>query len=243
MGRLVLLTLLGIGMLGAQQDAVAPEIELARLEKQLDRLWAAHKSISAQLVTSVFLDFGELSATSKGEGRFELLRDGNDTLVRIEQTSTTTTRQKDRETRTQQQLLTVIDARHTYVLSDVAGQRMALKSLRDPQLFNQPSAVLEILRKDYDLTLQPADQLNGRKVVVIEGATRARPLREPVRVTAAFDEATGVLVRLVYLGVDSRPIQAIAYTDLKVDEDLARDRFTFNPPDGVPVVDRTTVKD
>lgn len=218
--------------------AVADEFEA--IEKKLQAGWEKQKSITAKMQMTSHMEMGTAVMDGKGDGSFEYLRQGEKVFSRLEMNNAMTQKMGDQETKTQQTVLTIIDGEYAYTLTDMMGQKMAMKTNIDPKMTNNPGAMFEEFRQNYELKLLPEETLDGQKTFVIE-ATPKDKAQNPMmsRMVFYFLQDTGFMVKIVAYGVDGKPVQTVLYTDIKFNVDIAPNRFVFKAPEGVQIMDQT----
>ena len=234
-GRFALLALIVLGLSVAANAAD----DLDTVTKKILTAWDKHKSMRAKFVAithdktqSGFLDY-------KGDGTCELLKQGDKTLVRLEYTMHTLEYPDGRKEKDDRRNTYISDGKHVYTVTIDRSWKQAFKYAEWPRLslhqWSDVRAVLAMLRESETATILPEQTVRGRKAHVIGLASKAG---EPPTLVYYFDQEEGAILRSVKKFRDGRWLSA-SYSDFKFDVPLSTERFTFKPPRGVNVIDRT----
>jgi len=232
---LVLMT----GMVFGFCSLAAAGDDLKTVEKKIIGQWEKHKSMTAKFTMVSHMEMSGMVMDSKAEGPFEVMKKGGQCLARQEMKIITTQKFGDQESKTEQEVLLVVDGEFAYTLTDMAGQKMATKAKIDPQMTGDPKATFEWLRKDHELKLLPEETIDGNKVYVIEAKPKEKPSAGYGKSVYYYQQENGVLVKMVGHGVDGKPQMTMTFTDIKLDVDIKPERFVFKAPPGVQVIDQT----
>jgi outer membrane lipoprotein-sorting protein len=236
-GLSLLAAVLGLSLTGA----VAEDVDA--VEKKIIAAWGKQQSLTAKVNVVTRMELGTIVAESKSEGTYAFLRQGDKILARTELKSTMIQKAGDKETKTEQKVTHVIDGEFAYTLSELDGQKMAVKAKIEPQTVGDPKAVFENLRKKSELKLLPEETVEGRKVYVIEATPKEKTPGGSPRETYAFDQESGFLVRQIGFGPDDKPMTTQTFSDLKLDVKLEPDSVKkFAVPEGVELIDQTKTK-
>ena len=235
MGLLALATV----ALGLGAAAVAEDLET--VEKKIATEWKKHKSLSAKLTMTHRSEARGAIMSGKGEGTFELQRTGDKVLLRVELKNTMTHKMGEQEQTMEQPMTTIVDGEFAYTVTEVMGQKMAMKSKIDPTMSGDPNALFGDLREKNTLKLLPEETIDGEKVFVIEATPKQKPTTPgvPSKTVIHISQKTGCLVKLTAFTADDKPMMTMAYTDRKIDPKIDPERFKFTAPAGVQVIDQT----
>lgn len=220
--------------------ASAPtDAELLAVEHRIAEAWQRHTSAVAQVVMETRMERNEIRRSSRGEGRFELLRDGARTLVRLELRDEATETGGERAQRIEQRRLQIVDGSFTYLLTDSGKSQYAVKLDIDPQHTYEPGPLFAKLHRDQSVKLLPDGEVEGHPTYVIQTLAPEQSQNLFARSLLYFDRKSGFLRRIVAYDAQDRPVTTMTYTDLKLDVPIERARFVFQPPAGVGIVDGT----
>jgi outer membrane lipoprotein-sorting protein len=234
--RLVALATLGIGCASA---VLADDLE--GVQKKISAAWEKQKSMTAKVTLATHMEMGTMVIDGSGEGTIEFMRQADKIYSRNDIKSTTTQKMGDKDQKTEQSMLNIIDGEYMYSLTEMAGQKSANKSKIDAKMAGEPKAMFEELGKEYDFKLLPDEEVNGAKTYVIEANPKQKNPMGGGRMVLNFLQDSGFVVKLAIFGEAEKPITTITYSDLKMDVKIDPDHFKFKAPEGVEVVDQTQV--
>lgn len=228
--------LTGLALAFGTAAALADDLET--VEKKLVEAFRKHKSVTAKVTMTSRMEMPGMLMEMDGQGTLEMARRDDKSLVRMELKTTMNNKVGEEVTKMEQQTLTVVDGEAAYVLTDMMGQKTAMKSKIDPQMGGDPQALFANLRKDHTLKLLPEETLEGRKMYVIEGTPKEKPEVGPAKQVYYFDQDSGFMAKFVMFNADGKPMTTMAYTDLKFDVSIDPDHFKFKAPPGVQVMEQ-----
>lgn len=186
-----------------------------------------------------------MSIKSRGEGTVDFRREGAKIMARTELKTKMTRTVSDQATDVEQSSLIIIDGQFMYTLTDSGGQKRAIKSDIDLQYAPLPDQYLASLKRGNTLALLADETVGGRKAWVIEAKPTKAPApggSTPVATKAYFDQEMGVVLKTESLAADGKPVQTTEYVDHQFNVKVEAERFRFEPPAGVEVVDQTNRK-
>lgn len=218
--------------------ALAMADDLDTVEKKLVEAFRKHRSATAKIAMTSHSEMPGMVIDVAGEGTLEMTRRGDQTLLRLEMKTTMTHKMGDDANKMEQETLTVVDGEAAYVLTEMMGQKMAMKSKVDPQMTGDPQALFAHLRKDHTLKLLPEETLAGRKTYVIEVVPKAKSEGAPGKQVYYFDQDSAFMAKMVAYGADDKPMTTMTYSDLKLDVSIDPDRFKFKAPPGVQIMEQ-----
>ena len=217
-------------------SAVAAE-DLAAVQKQIADAWAKHKSMSAKINMTTSMDAGDSKVEGKGEGNMEFMRKGERVYLRQE-LKNTMSQPGAPESKMEHSMLIIIDGEFAWQLSEMMGQKTAMKTTIDPRMTTEPKAFFTELSKDNEFKLLPDEAVDGKKTYVIEMTPKDKAMGG-YKTIYYFDRDTGFVIKTVVTDPAGKPTATSVYTDIKYDVDIPMDRFVFKRPDGVEVQDMT----
>jgi outer membrane lipoprotein-sorting protein len=212
--------------------------DLAAVEKHIADAWAKHHSLTAKINMTTSMGMGDSKMEGKGEGSIEFLRKGDKLYLRQELKNTIAqpgSPDAKMETSTQ----TIVDGENAWQLSEMMGQKSAVKSNIDPRMTTDPKAFFAEFSKDNELKLLPDETVDGKKTYVIEMTPKEKTPGATYKTACYFDRDAGFVIKTVTLGPDNKPSVVMTYSDVKYDVDIPMDHFKFTPPPGVEVQDMT----
>jgi outer membrane lipoprotein-sorting protein len=216
--------------------------DLAAVEAQIKAKSEKLTGYKAKQRQSMEMTNPIMSIKSKGEGTVEFRRDGGKILARTELRTKMTRTVSDKATDVEQSSLVIIDGQFMYTLTDSGGQKRAIKSDIDLQYAPLPDQYLASLKRGNTLAVLADETIGGRKAWVIEAKPTKAPMpggSTPVANKVYFDKDTGVVLKTEALSADGKPVQMTEYVDHQFDVKVEAERFRFEPPAGVEVVDQT----
>ena len=220
--------------------AVASADDLEAVQKKIHAAWEKQKSMTGKMAMITHMELGGMAMDGKGDGTVEFLRDGAKVKTRTDMKSTMTRKMGDQETKMEQSMLYVSDGEFGYTLTEMMGQKSAVKSKVDPRMTGEPKGMFEELAKDYILKLLPEETVDGLKTYVIEATPKEKDAAGPgTRMLLGFHQDSGFVVKMQMFGADEKPMTTMTYSDLKFDTKIDPEHFKFKAPDGVTVMDQT----
>jgi len=228
-----------IALLLMALSAPAGAQDLAEVEKKIIAAGDKVKSFTAEMTTSSQIRQAGMTMETSGKGTIELLRHEGKVLWRLEQKTATVTEIAGQKQNMEVTTLAVTDGEFTYVLMEQSGQKQVIKSKAEsaqPTLANKET--FEQLHKDSELRLLPEAKLDGRSAYVIEATPKDKS--DPMaRQTLWFDKESGMLLKMEVVDEQGRPLHTSTFSNYKTNVTLKPERFRFQPPEGVPVIDMT----
>lgn len=220
--------------------ALAHAETLEEVQKKIVAAAEKVKSYSSDLNMVMEMKSEAMTMDSKGQGTFEFMRDGNKMKSRMELKSTGMVKFGDQETKNDSTVLSISDGEYNYVLNDQAGTKTAVKTKVEPQSTGIATKELfDIWAKEHDLKLMPDEKVDGKDAYVIE-ATPKKP--GGGKLINYFAKDSGLLVKMVTLTPEGKPMQTLSYSNVKLNPDIKPDRFVFKAPEGVEVRDMSSMK-
>ncbi len=233
--------LLLAGLIVGHGAAAAWADDLGAAEKQICQAWEKQRSMTAKLTMVSNIDAGGTMMEGKGEGTIEYVHKGDKTYLRMELKSTMP-QPVGADTKTEQNMLTIIDGDYAWTLSETMGQKMAMKTKIDLRTTGDPKTLFAEYRKDYELKLLPDDTVDGKKTYVIEATQKEKAGGNVSRTLLYFDKDNGGMLKMAVQTPDGKPTMTMSYSDVKYDVNISPDRFVFKAPPGVEVQDLTKVE-
>jgi outer membrane lipoprotein-sorting protein len=207
---------------------------LDALEKKLIEKWSKTESVSAKISMNTEMDMGGAKMTSKGEGSMEFQRKGDKQLMRMElatemvmpgQTMASTS-------------VTINDGEYNYTVSEMMGQKSAMKSKSDhAQGSPVDDKMFETLKKDNTVTVLPDEKVGGQDAHVIHAVPKAADQPGANTMKMYFAKDTGVMLQMLGIDQAGKTVMTFSYSDVKVNGKIDPARFVFEAPPGVTVME------
>lgn len=230
------------------QPASAPAAELESLERRLTALWGRPGGFSARLVAEYTVRAENSHIRQQFTGTLECARSQTATLYRIDAEGDFETRiQGGTPFRLTSRTTLVCDGRNAWRLDEQLGVQTVVRMrpheaalglgaappVGDPQLFAR-------LREEYDLHLRGPEDLPQGRAWVLEARRRTPRAGDPVvtRILHILPDS-GVIVQMTDLDHAQEPIARVRLEQIDLTARPDPQRFTFQPPPGAKVRDRT----
>lgn len=222
--------------------AVAATVD--EVEKEIIQAQGKLKSYSAFTETRQDLEIGRgIRMKGESKGPMEWKQQGSKYLYRIEMKGTSVTTTGGEEKKSKANTLIVCDGDFMYTLIDTDGQKMAIKSRVDPTQAGDAKGLFTMWRKGFILMVLPDEKVDGKECYVLELTPREKKEGEPsFRQKCWFRKDVGLPVKMVSFGKDDKPMMTTTMTDIKTDVEFKPERFKFELPDGVQLMDMTKVQ-
>ncbi len=220
---------------------------LESVEKKIAEEVGKYKTLQYSMHMVSDMALGEqMSTKTSSDGQTQAMRKGDKVLSRMDSKSRMTTKMGDQPPQTQEvSSLMVNDGEYMYTLTEAAGQKMAHKSKPDPKMAGvdplDTKKSFDTMRKDYNLKLLPDQAVDGKDCWVIEATPKdTKDPNMPIGRTVSFyEKKTGLPVKSVSYDKAGKVASTMTISDVKVNADIAAERFVFKAPPGVEVMDMT----
>ncbi len=207
---------------------------------------------ASEKVTTTTADFdmdmtmgeGPRAVNSKGSGKMEALNKDGAARFRMEMTTTMQAGPQPME----QKILSVFDGDFLYTQTEMMGQTMAMKMKLDELQVNQggmtplgPKAMFEQMRKTFDITVAPEEQVNGRDAYVLDMTPKADSDKaSPAglgKMRVYLDKKTGMTLQTTMFDKAGKAVMTQTMKNIKINPAIEPSRFVYTPPAGVTVMD------
>ena len=219
---------------------------LEEVQKKLTERALSYKSLAYKQTLVSDTKIGDDAKTHvESDGTIEMLRKGEEYIVRSEQKMKTSSEYAGQKTDQSMRMLMIYDGEYFYTLSEsehgkqAMRQKMAnLNNLIKKDMFKE-------LEEAWDLKLLPDEKVNGRAAWVLE----MRPKKQTAngqpnqaqefysRMVHWYDQETGIALKSIGYDKAGKESMKMTASDIKVNPDIPAERFKFTPPEGVPVID------
>ncbi len=227
-GLICLFAMLAGGLSGRAEtvDEVAKDIT-AKMK--------ALKSVTAKVRTETDMEGPGFKTSTRSDGQLEMLRRGDKLLTRMESRDSATTDvngQVDKRTGT---TLSIMDGEYVYALNDINGEKTATRMKVATPVDGDP---FESLKPIYTLEVLPEEKIDGAACHVIKLTPKAGA-GPGGTMLQYYRKDCGMVVKTVSNDASGKPLLTMTYSDVKLGADISPDRFVFQAPPGVTVVDMT----
>ena len=190
------------------------------------------KSFSAKMKTVTEMKQEGFSMVSTTNGTTEMLRKGDDLLMRTETEGTTETNVGGTTTKQESSMLVISDGSYTYAVSETAGTKSAYKT----KIEESDVDPFKAWRGHAELKVLADSSVDKHAVWVIE-ATPKESHGTQGKTVISYDKESGQMIKMVTYAPDGKPMTTMTYSDIKINEEISPDRFVFKAPPGVEVQD------
>ena len=226
----------------AQAEPAKEDPAVNKLVEQLVAKWKAHKSMAADMRIDMAAEQGGQKLSVEGTGRCEIVRNDDEKKVRFELTQSMKMGEGDAAMEMERKLITVDNGTVVYTMVEQMGQKQVVKANSGEQNIPQfgGDSMFEALRAENNLKVLPDEKVDGKDVAVIEATPRQQnPNMRIAKSVLYFDKNIGAMVRMESFDPAGEKVQTVTFSDVKVNPELAADRFEFEVPEGVQVIDQT----
>lgn len=235
-------TILGAWLVCACLPVAFAADTLESVEKAIIEKNEKLTSIQFRSVTNQELNSPQFTMKTESESTVEAAKKGDVWMFRAEAKTKSAQKVGDQETKTDQATLMVCDGKFNYVLSDMGGQKQAMKmAMSEDVSMISNKKFFDQLRKDHELKLLADEKAEGKDAWVVE-ATPKNAASSPMmsKMKFYFDKDNGMTVQVIGLNAEGKPMSTTINKDIKANASIPEDRFVFKAPDGVNVMDMTS---
>lgn len=214
---------------------------LEEVEKKLAKNHHQVKSFIAQTETTQDFDMGGGNKMkSETTGTIEWMRQEGKELSHIEMKTSMAQSFGGQEMKTEQSMIMVNDGEFVFMLTDTGGRKQVMKQKSTPAQSQEVETIFENLRKDHILKVLPDEKVNGKDCYVIEATPKkANPAMPVATLVLYFSKDLGIGIKTVGKDKDGKAVLTTTMTDIKLNTEIAPDRFKFERPEGVQFMDMT----
>ena len=210
------------------------------VEKKLVEAHSKMKSYTSKTKTVQNFDMGGGNKMSSDYGgTVEWKRDGDKQKFRTEMKGTTNQSMGGTDNKMEVSVLMVSDGEFLYTLSEQMGQKMATKQKPDAAMTGDPKKLFEKIHADNTVSILPEEKVDGVSTVVFEVVPKNTADGPVAKSIMYFAKDTGINVKVVGKDKEGKDVFTNTSTDIKVNTEIANDRFVFKAPEGVQVMDMT----
>ncbi len=204
------------------------------IEKKLDE--AAKSVKSMQMKSSMEMKMAQpgFEMSSKMKGMHWQKRDGDKLMMRMEGETKSKQKMGDTEQETAQTVLMVSDGEIVYTLTDSDGTKMATKTKASPD--EQP---WRAVKADNDFKVLDDEKVDGADCYVFEMTPKKKEGGDQSHTVFYCRKDCGMPVKTVTYGPDGQAMSTMLFTDIEMNVDIPAEKFKFEVPEGVQVMDMT----
>jgi outer membrane lipoprotein-sorting protein len=146
-----------------------------------------------------------------------------------------------KEMKVNQASLLVSDGEFDYTINETLGNKQVFKGRPKKSLEFEPTQMFKYMREQSELKLLPEEKLEGEDVYVVETRPKKPTPNAPIaRSLYYFSKETGAPLRMVSKNDKDEDVQIMQFSALEFDARIDPDRFKFEAPEGVKVIDQTS---
>jgi outer membrane lipoprotein-sorting protein len=213
--------------------------DLDAVQKAINEAWNRHKSVTAHMRMESHRTRPDAATDGKGEGTLEVLRKDELYLQRTEARTELKMVTPEETVTSAVDVTIILDGESEYLIREGNGQKFYTKVPVNPGISIVPKTVLEYLATSAPLNVLPEETIDGQKAYVIEAVRSEAAKTGTLRTVVYFSQATGVLLRNEGYDEAKNKVETINYSDFQFDLEIDPQRFVFEAPPGVNVIDRT----
>jgi outer membrane lipoprotein-sorting protein len=209
------------------------------VQKAIQDAWSRHKSMTARMRMESHRTDEEGATDGLGAGQVEVLRKGEQYVQRTDVHTRMGRTSPEDNVAFEMDITIILDGEAEYVIREGNGQKFYTKMPVNPAISVVPQTVLEFLAKSTELKALSEQTIDGQKVYVIEAVTSEPDPTGVLRTVVYFVQESGALLRKEGYDAANTKLESIEFSDFQFDRDLDPQRFVFEAPPGVTVIDRT----
>lgn len=210
------------------------QTSLETVEKELLAKWKDLKSLSAKF--KIVGDGGGMKYS--GEGVIETILDEKEPKVRQDISMV----MEGGEQKMESKLSTFFDGKEFHMLVESMGMKNAIKDNPDKAVSGVGGKqFFDKLKSLNELKVLEDKKVGDEECYVLLASPKDRALNPELDKTICyFSKSSGFLCQVETLGQHGQ--QTITFSDVKKNPDIPADRFVFKAPDGVMVMDNTSIR-
>lgn len=210
---------------------------LEDVEKKLVDAHSKMKSYTSKTKTVQNFDMGGGQKVNVDySGTIEWKREGDKQKFRTDMKGSTT---MGDQPKMEVSVLMISDGDFLYTLSTQMGQTSAMKQKPDTSVTGDPKKLFEKIKADNTVKVLPDAKVDGTDCHVLEVTPKQADAGPVAKSTMYFAKDTGINIKVVGVDKDGKEVFTNTSTDIKLNTEIANDRFAFKAPDGVQVIDMT----
>ncbi|MFQ5489337.1 MAG: outer membrane lipoprotein carrier protein LolA [Phycisphaerae bacterium] len=223
--------------------ALCPNLAFGETLEQIEAKLAAAQdklnSMTAATTTVQDMEMGGGSMKSHTQGTYEWLRQGKNILFRLDITGTHEQSFGGQATKSTSTTTMISDGQFVYTLADQNGQKMATKAAATKNANTDVRAMFKSMHESYNLKPLPDETVDGRICYVIELVPKETQNNPMSRQKYYMCKELGMSIKSVAYDASGKEMMSTLVTEIKTGAKISPDRFKFQPPAGVEVMDLT----
>lgn len=233
---------LGLGMVLAGLLAAPVMAEtLDEVEAKLKKAYDGMKSYSGNFNMVMDMSMAGNTMHNEMKGPTEWARRDGKIYMRLEMKGKMSVGTAESKTDTESSMLMVCDGEFMWQMTEQMGMKNAMKMKPDPKMIGDISGMFTELKKDADVKVGEATKIEGAECFVIEAKPKTPSPGAPETQIFYFRKDNGVMVKMVGKDASGKETMTVTLSDFKANPDISADRFKFTPPEGVQVMDMTSM--
>lgn len=223
----------------AALPAWAKDFEQA--QKEISTAFDKIKSYTANTHTQQDIEVAPGARTkTEMKGTIAMLRKDGKILTRAESKGETIIKTPEGENKTQMNTLLVSDDKLTYSLTDTGEMKYAMKMRTPPQGQADLKKAWDTQAETMNIKVLSDEKVDGQNCTVIEMTPKKEDPQNPVaRTVVHYRKDLGINVKIETFDKDKKSLMVSTITNIKTDVALPEERFKFEAPAGVEVMDMT----
>ncbi len=211
------------------------------IQKKLSDSFSKLKSYSCKTRTVQNMEFGEGNKMqSDYAGTIEWSCRDDKIMMRTDMKGTSVQSFSGQENKSEVSTTIVCDGDMVYTLSSQMGQTMATKQKPDDSLGGDPKTYFTQILARQNVKVLPEDKFDGEACYVLEATPKDAAEAESIaRTIMYFRKDIGINVKTIGLNKSGQEVFSNTSSDMKINSEIAADRFVFKAPEGVQVMDMT----
>jgi len=227
---------------GVVPDVLYAGETIASVAHQAIQASKKHASVQAKLLMRMDVGTGDSKQLkSIGKGSYEQLSEGDVIKFRMDLKNNLVIETDTKIIDTPESSVSIVcNGLSVFTLTDNMGEKSAVKNLSQPtQSLAASKAFFDSLFRENYVQLLPDEKLDGKEVWVIESKPKMLTRGRPVKTIHYILKDCGLRVKTTSHNEDGVQIQLTLLSEIKLDDPVPPERFVFNAPKGVRVVDLT----
>ena len=212
------------------------------VKNQITAKWTALKSLRFDTHTVTDISMEGYKTHSEQHAKQEILRiDDKRFKMRMEGKGNDETDIGGQVTKTTTESLMVMDGTHVYNYTESNGEKNAMKmEIPEDQDMSNPLTAME---DDWKIEVLPDEKIDGADCWVLQLTPKQAPSmpQEASKMIQHIRKDCGMAVKIVTYTADGKPMSTIAISKVELNPSLSEDRFVFNAPEGVEVMDMSAM--
>ncbi|MCH8966553.1 MAG: hypothetical protein IID43_02655 [Planctomycetes bacterium] len=234
--------LAGMGLVLMMASVATAADTVESVQKRIVEQWEKLSSMSAKLVMTSSTTNASMTMTTMAEGTFEYMKKGDQKSYRTDMKITMLHETGGKQQKNESTTCMIDDGTSLYSLSTVPNlpQPSATKTKSRPGgLGGSSQAMFDRLHEKNTLKLLPEASVDGQVCYVIEATAKKESSPQLAKALNYFRKNDGVVAKSVGFDGTGKQILMMTYSDIQINSTIDPQRFVFEAPQGVQVMDMT----